>query len=99
MRRELIKGVRFREEEWKRIQEYSQACGLPPTTYLRTVGLKTVPRERKTVVSARRIYHLARIGNNLNQLLKLGHSGHPVPIAQVTAVLDAIREAIQEEES
>jgi len=52
MKRVLVRGVRFSPDEWEKIRQLAQACGMPPTTYLRTVGLGTVPAPERRLSPA-----------------------------------------------
>ena len=54
------------------------ACGMTLSAYLRQVALGTIPRARPSQVQLEAVYHLARIGNNLNQLTKAAHLGRLV---------------------
>ena len=74
---------RMSPQEHQKLTERAYLCGTPLSTYLRTVALGTIPRARPRRVEERAIYHLGRIGNNLNQLAyvanatgRLGDSGH-----------------------
>lgn len=57
----------------QQIQRRAVACGLTLSAYLRLVALGTIPRARPNQVQLETVYHLARIGNNLNQLTKGAH--------------------------
>ena len=73
------------------------ACGLTLSAYLRQVALGTIPRARPSQVQLEAVYHLARIGNNLNQLTKAAHERRIYVLSRrldetLTAVERAIRE-------
>jgi hypothetical protein len=73
------------------------ACGLTLSAYLRQIALGTIPRERPSQVHLEAVYHLARIGNNLNQLTKAAHQRRVYVLSRrldqtLTAVERALRE-------
>jgi hypothetical protein len=72
-RRSTIVGVRFSEEELQAVEE--RADGQPLSSYLRRAALGVapqggVPRANRAIAG-----QLAKIGNNLNQLVRLAHTG------------------------
>ncbi len=55
----------------------ARECGLPVSTFLREVGLGAIPRARPQRIEKEAVYHLGRIGNNLNQLAYVANAtGH-----------------------
>ncbi len=92
----LIRGIRFSPTQWARIEEYALSCGLKPTTYVRRTALKTVPRQRRRARESAIVYHLGRVGNNLNQLARRHNSGEPVARAEVLQAVEEIRAALRE---
>jgi hypothetical protein len=79
------------------IRRRALACGLTLSSYLRQIALGTIPRARPSQVQLEAIYHLARIGNNLNQLTKAAHERRIYVLSRrldetLTAVERAIRE-------
>ncbi len=91
----LIRGIRFSPAQWSRIKEHALRCGLMPTTYVRKTALGTVPRQRRRARESDIVYHLGRIGNNLNQLTRCHNSGEPVARSELLAVLEEIRAALR----
>ena len=70
----LVKPVRFAPEEWEKIQARAAEVRLPPSTYVRhtALGYRLSGRINSVAVAA-----LGRIGNNLNQLTRIGNTtGH-----------------------
>jgi hypothetical protein len=72
-KRSKILGVRFSEEELRTVEE--RADGEPLSCYLRRIALGeqrrgAVPRANRAIAG-----QLAKIGNNLNQLVRLAHTG------------------------
>lgn len=84
-------SVRFTPEEWQQIKARAVECGITPSRYLRELGLGSRPRARPGAINRQAVYHLARIGNNLNQIARLGNSFVPVPASQVREVLEELR--------
>ena len=66
--------LRLSPEERRSLEERARDCGRPISTYLREVGLGSVPRARPNVKTRETIYHLSRIGNNLNQLTRVANA-------------------------
>jgi hypothetical protein len=67
-------GTRFTETQFEALGAHARACGLTTTAFIRQVvlGVKPVariPDSRAAIVAVN------RVGNNLNQLVKLAHSG------------------------
>jgi hypothetical protein len=67
-------GTRFTEPQFEALAAHARACGLTTTAFIRQVilGVKPVariPDSRAAIVA------INRVGNNLNQLVKLAHSG------------------------
>jgi hypothetical protein len=69
---------------------------MKPASYVRLTALKTVPRQRRRARESEVVYHLGRIGNNLNQLARRHNSGEPVARAEVLDALAEVRAAIRE---
>ena len=92
----LIRGIRFSPTQWAAVEEHARQCGLPSATYVRQTALKAVPRRRCRVRESNVIYHLGRIGNNLNQLARRHNAGEPVARAEVLEALAKLRAALKE---
>ena len=80
-------GTRFTQEQMAALRAHARACGLPPTTYIRQVilGAKPIARmpDARLAVAA-----INRVGNNLNQLVHLAHTGVILTPDLVHTVLD-----------
>jgi hypothetical protein len=81
-------GTRFSEEQFTALDAHANACGLTVTAFIRKVvlGVKPVARIPET---RRALAAVNRVGNNLNQLVKLAHSG-VVLAPDVTAHLNPL---------
>ena len=66
-RTELLR-VRLSPRERQVIRTRAEQCRKPMSTFVREVALGSVPRARPGRLDEKAIYHLGRIGNNLNQL-------------------------------
>lgn len=60
--------LRATDAQWREIGERARQAGYTRTAYLLTTALAGRPRPRPDQPTRDAIYHLARIGNNLNQL-------------------------------
>jgi mobilization protein NikA len=88
-----IRSVRFTPEEWATVKERATAVGLSPARYLRQVALGS-PLGRR--VNAEAVLALNRAGVNLNNLVRLAiRNGQPLVAADVTRVLDELRETLR----
>jgi hypothetical protein len=95
-RRTVRVGVRYRAAEVQLVRERARACGVPLARYLRDVSLGAVPRERRHRAADEVIRHLARIGNNLNQLAREAHTCRRLPAeATLNAALGELRRLIR----
>lgn len=67
-------GTRFTEMQMEALRAHSRACGLTPTAFIRklVLGVKPIARIPATRLA---LAALNRVGNNLNQLVKLANSG------------------------
>lgn len=95
--RTVVRGTRFTPEEWAAVEARAKSCGLLPAAYLRTVALGTIPRQQPGVVEREAVYHLVRIGNNLNQLARWANTERQLPPAahDLAVALDEVRAAIR----
>ena len=84
-------GVRFTEEQLGAIQTHSRACGLTVGTFIRKVVLGVTPRPRRPELHSA-IVAVNRVGNNLNQLVRLANSGVVLPPELLGAVRDVLVE-------
>ena len=74
--------IRFSSTEWTTVLDQANAAGLRPAVYVRNAALghrlRPRPTTRHRSMARALVAHdqqLARIGNNLNQLVRLAHSG------------------------
>lgn len=67
-------GTRFTEEQFEALEAHAIACGLTTTGFIRKVILGVKP-VAKIPEARRALGAVNRVGNNLNQLVKLAHSG------------------------
>jgi hypothetical protein len=89
--RTIGKLIRFRPDEIATIAERARACGAPVARYIREVALGVTPRARRTQANTELIHHLARIGNNLNQLAHAANNERQVDEGtRLRAVLDEV---------
>jgi hypothetical protein len=72
-KRHIGKIVYFTREELDRVTESARHAGMTAGRFLRELGLARTIRARPARASEERTYHLARLGNNANQLMKLAH--------------------------
>lgn len=77
-RTELLR-VRLSAEERRTIRARAEECGKPTSTFVRELALGSVPRARPGRVEEKLIYHLGRIGNNLNQLARRANATGRLP--------------------
>lgn len=86
--------IRFTPEEWATIVARAADCGTPPARYVREAALGETPRVRRPQANAELLRHLARIGNNLNQLIHLANVHNELPSeSRLNAVLEALLDA------
>ena len=91
-RRSRVMRVRFSEADLDSLQQL--ADGQPLSTYLRQAALGRPARTRIPSANREITGHLARIGNNLNQLVRLAHTGrYPM---QFESVLRQLYEKLAE---
>ena len=95
MRRERFINVRCSDVEHEALAERAFAAGLPVSTYLRTVALGVVPKERITVHTKQAIHALNRLGNNLNQLARRHNSNEPVARSEAVQLFEEIRQVVR----
>ena len=66
--------VRLSPDERRSIRERAHDCGMGASTYMRETALGSKPRARPRRLEQKAVYHLGRIGNNLNQLAYLANA-------------------------
>jgi len=88
---------RVTPEDKDTIRRRAVECGLTVSAYLRQVALGAVPRARPHQVNLFAIHHLARLGNNLNQLTKGAHERRNYLLTRrLESTLEAIDAAVAE---
>jgi hypothetical protein len=95
MNKTRIHCIRFTEAEWSLIHDRAQRCGQSFSAYLRQVGLGAIPRQKPGAVEEKVLYHLARVGNNLNQIARKANSGIPVPESEIREALKQHLEVLE----
>ena len=87
----VVKPVRFAPEEWEKILARAEEVDLPPSVYVRrtTLGYRLSRR-----IDQKAIYHLGRVGNNLNQLAKVANSGIRDPFS-IQRQLEEVKTLLQ----
>jgi hypothetical protein len=95
MRRPIRVVIRYHTAEAATVRERARICGAPLARYVRQVSLGALPRERRHRATDELIRHLARIGNNLNQLAREANARDRFPMeARIDAAVDELRRAI-----
>jgi hypothetical protein len=91
--------TRFTDEQMEALASHAYACGLPVSAFIRQVVLGVKPIARLPDARAA-IVAVNRVGNNLNQLVKLANSGMVLTpdllraVREVLAELHVLREAL-----
>ena len=88
--------IRFTPRQWEQIHQRARDCGCAFGTYVRGAALGTMPRERRRLREERALYHLARIGNNLNQIARRLNSGIPVAESEIRTAMDRVNQLLEE---
>ena len=84
-------GTRFSDEQFEALVDYARACGLTPTAFIRKVVLGVKPIARRPELRSA-IVAVNRVGNNLNQLVKLAHTG----VVLAPELVRVVREVLAE---
>ena len=84
-------GTRFSEEQFEALSAHARACGLTVTAFIRklVLGIKPIARMPDTRAA---IVAVNRVGNNLNQLVKLANSGIVLAPELVLVVREVLAE-------
>jgi chromosomal replication initiation ATPase DnaA len=94
--RTVIRPARFTPAEWARVEDRARACGIGPSTYLREVALGVELEVRAGALEREVVYHLARIGNNLNQLTRAANALRRVELSsRLELTLAELRAALR----
>ena len=81
-RRTEMMCVRLFPEERDHLKQRAADCGRPLSTYVREVALGATPRARPHRIEREAVHHLARVGNNLNQLARAANAKGRVELSQ-----------------
>ena len=87
--------MRFTPDEFAVVVVRARTCGRAPARFIREVALGAVPRERRSAANAELVRQLARIGNNLNQLVSRANSGAALPAAALDEALAELLAAVR----
>ena len=91
-----IVSVRLSPEERDSVRERAAICGKPISTYMREVALGSVPRVRRGHLERKTIYHLSRIGSNLNQIARTANAtGRLGDARKIEAAIEELTQAIE----
>lgn len=91
-----MRVIRYTPAEFHKIAERARLCGKPIARYVRDSSLGVTPRVRRDHATADLIRHLARLGNNLNQLALVANERQQLSdTAPLRAVLDEVLAAIK----
>lgn len=92
-KRDVIRPARFTADEWRAVCESAELAELSPCSYLREAALQ---HRLRTRVDKKALYHLGRIGNNLNQLARVANTtGRLAAAARLETTLEDVRAAIR----
>ena len=69
----VVRSVRFSPDEWARVEGWASDAGVSPSRYVREATMRRRPAERPRGVRAEAVVELNRVGQNLNQLVRLAH--------------------------
>jgi hypothetical protein len=92
-------GTRFTTEHLEALADHARACGLTRAAYIRQVVLGVTPAARRPLSHAA-IVAVNRVGNNLNQLVHLAHTGVVLPpdlrraVEEVRRTVQALRDTL-----
>jgi hypothetical protein len=91
-----VVSVRMSPAERLAVAERADRCGQCLSTYMRRVALGSIPRSRPRRIEQKVVYHLGRIGNNLNQLTRIANTTGRIDLSQrLEAVLNELLQAIR----
>ncbi|MEQ9145526.1 MAG: plasmid mobilization relaxosome protein MobC [Parvibaculaceae bacterium] len=85
----------FTADEFARLREAAEASGLTHAAFVRASALGEKPQPKPTRMAAESIRQLTAIGNNLNQLTKLAHSGLVPPLETLETALHEVLSAVR----
>ncbi len=92
-------ATRLEDRQAEALRDHARACGLPVSAYIRKalLGARLVPRRP---LARAAIAAVNRVGNNLNQLVHLAHTGILLTpellrtLAEVLAAFQAVQDAL-----
>ena len=88
--------VRFTPAEYELVLDYARAAGRTMARYVRETTMGSGPRTRRDPDLDAALYHLARIGNNVNQLAHVANATDRFPTEErLNAVLEELRALIR----
>ena len=91
-----VVSVRMSPVELDAVARRAKDCGKCLSTYMRRVALGSIPRARPRRIEQKVVYHLGRIGTNLNQLTRIANSTGRIDYSQrLAAILNELTEAIR----
>lgn len=98
MKRNRCIKVRLSDNELNTINEFVERSGYKSREhYIRTVLLKSVPKEQPNVDYQKLIFEFNRIGKNLNQLVQLSYS-YPIIEQNAYETLSQLKELMKNTE-
>jgi Bacterial mobilisation protein (MobC) len=84
-------AIRFTPDELEQVRMKAHHAGRSLARWLRELSLGYTPKPKPSAANAEVIRHLARIGNNVNQLAHLANSRDKLPELNIlTAIRDAV---------
>ncbi len=97
--RSRVLRMRLTETEWQTLGQRAILCELPLSSYVREAALGHAPKPRRGRLEQQALYHLGRIGNNLNQLTRAANATRRVELSHrldetLEQLLDAIRRLV-----
>lgn len=96
-RRDERVTVRLTAEERRLLERRAGDCGRTVSTFMRQAALGAVPRRSAGAAGRATLYHLGRIGNNLNQLAhKANATGRLTTERALLAALAELRALMRE---
>lgn len=95
-RRDQWIHVRVRSDELEAIQARAEQVGLPVSSYVRESALGHRLRSRPGVADEKLLYEIAKLGNNLNQLTRLGHQRHLPESDAILGPLEEVHDLLRE---
>lgn len=77
----VVRSVRFSPEEWGHVEMWAAEASVSPSRYVREATLRRRPGAKPKGVRAEAVRALNRVGQNLNQLVRLAHQARHDPAA------------------